>query len=355
MSFVSDDKVTNLKITCADEKQIEKGTTHTIATVTYDAADVILHGAAQVACSFPNVAVADMPANISLTCTAGGAHGVETLNCTVYTVRSGFLRCATALSSTTPYTEIKLNITAAAAAHFTIPAGSDICMSLIPNEAQLTTTSMPEPPAVTVPTSYTLAPQSLNAACIDPLDPHKIMFFKNDSYWVFNMDTEALISGPTAITTLLSHYTNGDYIKYIHRASRIGANAQGEDVFHQVRTHTQHPWNAVYQASNGYQLVGNPNQGSNNYIAQAQTADQPWYVVFRLENGVYQVHHAQGQSTWEPYGPNTNAYPTLPAIEVDACVNDLVNGIVIVWQSAMMYKLNTTNKTVISSHQFGSS
>ncbi len=352
MTFASTEARSSLKITTTDDKAIEKGTTHVIATLSFNANDAIHHGHALIACSFPSTPVAQLP-SLSLTCTAGGY--VETIPFTVATQSDNFMRGHCVLSQCSAYTEVKVNITAQAGAHFIAKANTAIHVSLEPNDAMLTESIMPVPPALPPPASYAGAPQNLDAANIDPLDPHRIYFYKGDNFWIFNIDTEAQVQGPTAITTLLSNYTPGDHLKYVNRGSRIGANAQGEDVFHQVNTYSQNQWSVRYQASNSYQLVGSPGQyGHTDYLAQAQTADRPWWVVFRLENGVFQVHHAQGQSTWEPYGPGTAAYPTLPAVEVDACVNDMVNGIVIVWQGATMYKLNTTNKTVISSHAFGS-
>ena len=145
MSFVSDDVRSSLKVTTASDQAIEKGTTHPIATMTYNSEDKIHHGHALVCASFPNTPVANMP-TLSLTATSGSE--VETIAFTVVSVKDNFIRGVCVLSQTQAYTEVKLNLTAHASAHFTCKAGTAIHLSMEPNDTQLVESVMPDPPAL---------------------------------------------------------------------------------------------------------------------------------------------------------------------------------------------------------------
>ena len=151
MTFASTEARSSLKITTTDDKAIEKGTTHVIATLSFDANDAIHHGHALIACSFPNTPVAQLP-SLSLTCTAGGY--VETIPFTVAMQSDNFMRGHCVLSQCSAYTEVKVNITAQAGAHFIAKANTAIHVSLEPNDAMLTESIMPVPPAIASPTVY---------------------------------------------------------------------------------------------------------------------------------------------------------------------------------------------------------
>lgn len=151
MTFASTEARSSLKITTTDDKAIEKGTTHVIATLSFNANDAIHHGHALIACSFPSTPVAQLP-SLSLTCTAGGY--VETIPFTVATQSDNFMRGHCVLSQCSAYTEVKVNITAQAGAHFIAKANTAIHVSLEPNDAMLTESIMPVPPAIASPTVY---------------------------------------------------------------------------------------------------------------------------------------------------------------------------------------------------------
>ena len=60
-----------------------------------------------------------------------------------------------------------------------------------------TTTTNPDTPA----DHYPDMPTPIDAVCINPRDPEEIMFFKGSDYYVFRIDTEEKVSGPTDILT----------------------------------------------------------------------------------------------------------------------------------------------------------
>lgn len=153
MTFASTEARSSLKITTTDDKAIEKGTTHVIATLSFNANDAIHHGHALIACSFPSTPVAQLP-SLSLTCTAGGY--VETIPFTVAMQSDNFMRGHCVLSQCSAYTEVKVNITAQAGAHFIAKANTAIHVSLEPNDALLTESIMPVPPALG-PSDFTMS------------------------------------------------------------------------------------------------------------------------------------------------------------------------------------------------------
>ena len=116
-TYTPDLKRINRHVTVATEQVIGAGTTHAITTLTFLPGDDIYHAAISVACSFPGAAIAGQP-TISATCTAAAPIGVETLNAVTTTARVGFLRAAVDVSSTTPYTEVQVNLTAGGGIEF---------------------------------------------------------------------------------------------------------------------------------------------------------------------------------------------------------------------------------------------
>jgi len=201
---------------------------------------------------------------------------------------------------------------------------------------------------------------ALDAACIDPLDPHRIIFFKDDSYWVYTIDPDCLISGPTLITALLSETTSP--IEVVSRGSHSGLNAMGEDLYHQIQVWTKSGLYTRYQASAGYttdvtstfwyeQLP--ENDWRRTFYAEAFASNTPDYLVFREDGGVLKVATDPSHAL-EVYGPGTTVFAGMPYAEVDACVSDQVNGHSLAFIGNTMYTLDLANQTVLSADTFGS-
>ena len=262
---------------------------------------------------------------------------------------SGFMRGF--VGSIQPLTSVHIEVRCTGS--FTIPSGSAFNASVRCNDSAL----MVHPvtgPAPAPPASYAAAPQSLDAANIDPRDPHRIYFYKGDNFWIFNMDTEAQAQGATAITTLLSHYTPGDYLKWAFRNHPTGTNAAGEDEYNRLATLSNSGLEVTYSRANAdsnYVFVSSTTNNATDQTAHGSFDGSMPLVQFREAMGQFQVKIIHPH--FEAYGPGTSVFPTLPAAQVDACVYDKGNGYAIAFQGSTMYKLNTTTKTVISSHPFG--
>jgi len=203
------------------------------------------------------------------------------------------------------------------------------------------------------------APTDIDAVCIDPQDPHRLIFFKDNNYYVYNLDTEVQISGATAISSWLSQTTSP--LEYVARGSHQGTNANGEDVFHQLMTWRKDGWFTRYQASNNYYTdtasgFWNSDQAWVDNEAQALVAgmSQGNYVVFKDHSGTQKVITQSGGS-WTAYGSGTGVFEDLPNdAPMQGCINDLVNNKVIAFLGNQMYTLNLTNNTVSQTDYFGS-
>jgi hypothetical protein len=207
---------------------------------------------------------------------------------------------------------------------------------------------------------YLGAPTTLDAACVDPLDPHRIIFFKDDSYWVYTIDPDCLISGPTPIIDLLSETTSP--VEVVSRGSHLGLNAMGEDLYHQIQVWTKSGLYTRYQASAGYttdvtstfwyqQLPAN--DWRRTFDAEAFASNTLDYLMFREDGGVLKVA-TDPAHTLEVYGPGTSVFAGMPYAEVDACVSDQVNGHSLAFIGNTMYTLDLASKTVLSADAFGS-
>ena len=345
-TYTPDLKRINRHVTVATEQVIGAGTTHAITTLTFLPGDDIYHAAISVACSFPGAAIAGQP-TISATCTAAAPIGVETLNAVTTTARVGFLRAAVDVSSTTPYTEVQVNLTAGGA-NFTVPAGSVIAVSVEPNEALLSSAAMPTPPAL--PVRFAGLAASPDCAAIHPDEPDEMWVFKNGNIQYFSIASETEIRPATTIASVFPEVTGT--LQFAHRSGFKGQNGAGQDVFWQIFLYNSNMDYFRYEFVNGaFVFLATGNHSWLQYSASGYD----WQLNFKTDNGVNKIDALGNTGNWQPYGPNESLYPTLPnTAPVTAVVNDKVNTRVLVFIGDIMYSLSgSPANAVLDSWTYG--
>ena len=142
MSFTADNKSVCKELTTTTDKVVAKSSTFLLDTVNYSAEDAIYHATFQFRAFLPNYA--DFPNNFNVVTN-------DTFeDICVISLQGNYVLGFVAISSTTPITSIKLNVTSQPNANFTIPANSVINYGILPNESIVKSSEIPQPPALPI-------------------------------------------------------------------------------------------------------------------------------------------------------------------------------------------------------------
>jgi hypothetical protein len=244
---------------------------------------------------------------------------------------------------------VKVNLTAGAS-NFTVPAGSLIAVSVSPNETLLSTAAMPTPPPL--PSRYVGLPASLDAAVIHMEYPDVLMGFSGDEVHFHSIASEAVHRATGSVAALFPEVTGT--IQYIHRASQKGTNGAGQTTFWNFSIYNTNLDYYKYEWGGG--AIDNfvfQNSGNHSWLDYSASGEE-WKLNFKEEGGVQKVDAVGNTGNFQPYGPGTALYPTLPnTAPVDAAVHDRVNDRVLVTIGSTMYVLNTTTNAVVESFTYG--
>ena len=310
MTFASTEARSSLKITTTDDKAIEKGTTHVIATLSFNANDAIHHGHALIACSFPSTPVAQLP-TLSLTCTAGGY--VETIPFTVATQSDNFMRGHCVLSQCSAYTEVKVNITAQAGAHFIAKANTAIHVSLEPNDAMLTESIMPVPPALppagppaiakgfTIPATYTTYPELIGDYRYFPysFDRHGLAV----THVQAGLYERSVDDGITVTVYVAAHWSHAGEPRFVmYKRQFTGGEYAAAQTLHLAGTgHVDY--------SSGYNFTINAAWSTSDPLAPSE----PWLP---LESYIYPVF-SDGVGTIPEYARALHGHPAVTMVMIE--------------------------------------
>jgi hypothetical protein len=124
--FTADNKSVSKELTTTTDKIVAKSTTHLLDTVLYSVEDAIYHCTFQFRAFLPNLQIADFPNNFN------AATNDTFEDICVISLQGNYVLGFAAISSTTPITSIKFNVTSQPNSNFTIPASSVINYGILP-------------------------------------------------------------------------------------------------------------------------------------------------------------------------------------------------------------------------------
>ena len=221
---------------------------------------------------------------------------------------------------------------------------NDLSDCLVKNDS-MWVGSNPSPTTTTV-SNYINAPTPLDAACIDPSNPHQIFFFKFPNWEIWNIDTQTQVqASQPIINTFIG--TNSK-VSSIFRGSHLGTNLAGEDLFHQILIYEEDGGFTRYQASNNYSTNLNDTfwHGSDpnrdfNAEGLSDMADR-----IKWKNGTYGT-----TAGWIAYGGFGQPFEGLPH-DIQACVVDRVNGKVLCWKDNSVWNVNVSTTSIVSEQYY---
>jgi hypothetical protein len=334
MSFQADDKARSRKLTNATQQVIGRETSHVLDEITYEAADKIHHVTFQFRGYFPGLTSSDLPSHFTVRVNDGLVEP-----CT-HTLRDYYVLGFGVASCSDPITKIEFAVSAKADKHFTMPGGSVIHYGATPNESTPTVAAIPTPPAVapSAPDRFIGLPDNLDAAIIHPEYPDVLMGFKGDAIHYQSIASEAEHTTTGSIADTFPEVTGT--LQYAFRSSLKGVNGDGHNIYWQVWIYNTNMDYFRYEYAGGaidnYTFLGTGNHSWKDYTASGEG----WQLNFKDDNGVQKVDAEGNSGNFQPYGPGTSLYSTLPnAAPVSAVVNDLVNNRVIAMIDSTMYSL----------------
>jgi hypothetical protein len=197
---------------------------------------------------------------------------------------------------------------------------------------------------------YPGLPADVQAAVIHPEYPHKVLFFKGDSMYIYNLDTTALES-TESVATRFPQFTGT--IAYAYRSSSKGNNPAGEMQFWHLNLYNTDGdlfrWEYAHPSSGAwdFMLTSAAHHGTD-WTAWSES----WNMIFRETNGVSEVEGNPNTGLYVAYGAGTSVYPTLPT-GIQAAFFDKVNSKSYAIKGSTLYELNPTSKTVIATSPIG--
>ena len=345
MSFVTDNKAISKELTTTTDKIVAKSSTHLLDTVNYSAEDAIYHATFQFRAYLPNLQIANFPNNFNVV-TNDTFEDICVISLQDYYVL-GFV----AISSTTPITSIKLNVTSQPNADFIIPANSVINYGILPNESIVSTSNIPTPPSL--PDRFVGLADFLDGAVIHPEFPDLFMGFKGNNIYYQSISSESKHAEGGSISSVFPEVTGT--VKYVHRSGLKGVNSDGHNIYWQIYIYNTNLDYFRYEYSGGaidnFTFLATGNHSWEDYTANAYD----WQLVFKNDGGVQKVDAVGNTGNFQPYGPGTSLYPTLPNTSpVTAVVNDQVNNRVIAMIDSTMYILTgSPENSVTDSWTYG--
>jgi hypothetical protein len=197
--------------------------------------------------------------------------------------------------------------------------------------------------------AYPGLPAGLDAAVIHPEYPTVLMGFKGDVIYY------------QSITSQTEHTTNGSIAatfpevtgtpQYAFRTAQKGVNGDGHTIHWQIWIYNSNMDYFNYEYGGGaidnYTFLGTGNHSWKDYTASGES----WMLNFKEEGGVQKVDAAGNTGNFQPYGPGTSLYPTLPNTSpVTAVVNDLVNSRILAFIGGTMYSLTGSPSNSVTEH-----
>ncbi len=216
---------------------------------------------------------------------------------------------------------------------------------------------------------YPDMPTPIDAAAINPRDPGEIMFFKGDDYYVYNISTQARVSGPTDIVTdfigtdtsvspvkavvrnngptgsdhlygqLLIYQENGQMTRYDMTSSAPYTTNLGSGFWHSVEN-----WKLWDGASLEHTDGRSYFKNGQVWIGGGRDANPPLYDTGNFVG-------------WQNYGTGTGIFETLPAnvdgvwVDGGAVTSNPLEFYVVAGTN--YYKLDMTNLTISTTETFG--
>ena len=338
MTFVTNEKAISKELTTKTDKIVAKSTTHLLDTVLYLPTDGIFHASFQFRAYLPNLQIANFPECFNVV-----INNELTEQC-VINLKDYFIVGYVFISNTTPIHSIQFNVTSKPNAHFVIPANSVIHYGILPNEGLLASTIIPQPP--TIP--FNGLPSFLEAACIHPMFPHKVLFFKNGQVYTYNLDTTT--HETTESMSEIFPEFNGS-ISSILRTNYKQLNAEGEvtywdisiwsteDIYYTYRfnVHFNGNWTHISSDSN------HPDHLNGEAKDVSSGSDRMFFKNGQVENS---------SNNFVNYGENTGIYEEIVGT-VSAAFRDLVENKYHAFAGNQHYILNHENKTVILTETYG--
>jgi len=354
MTFLADNNEKNLAYSNVEEVYIAHDKQQVIGEVDLSGAG-INHFVGMVHLYCPGVAEADMP---DCRMTAEWDNGGETTDLQLdnhMEPDSGQSRGGSTFSFKEPLKNVQLLILPNQAARnsnqsFTIPANSQVLFSVQPQDAVLNQLSFTGP---SVPVRFAGLPDNLNAAVIHPEYPDVLMGFKGDAIHYQSIASEAEHTTTGSIAATFPEVTG--VVQYAFRSSQKGVNGDGDSIYWQIYIYNTNLDYFRYEWAGGaidnYTFLATANHSWKDYTAQGEG----WQLVFKDDSGVQKVDAAGNTGNFQPYGPGTSLYPTLPNTSpVTAVVNDQVNNRVIAMIGGTMYSLTgSPSNTVTETWTYG--
>ena len=218
---------------------------------------------------------------------------------------------------------------------FTIPANSQVLFSLQPQDSVLSHLSFTGP---SVPVRFAGLPDNLNAAIIHPEYPDVLMGFKGDAIHYQSIANEAEHTTTGSIAATFPEVSGT--VQYVLRSNQKGLNGDGHNIYWYISIYNtnldyfKYEW--VGGAIDNYEFVATATHSWLDYTASGEG----WQLNFKDDNGLQMVDALGNTGDFQPYGPGTSLYPTLPNTSpVTAVVNDQVNNRVIAMIGDKMYSL----------------
>jgi hypothetical protein len=200
------------------------------------------------------------------------------------------------------------------------------------------------------PAVYEGLPADVQAAVIHPEFPHKVLFFKGDSMYTFNLDTTALES-TESVATRFPQFTGT--IAYAYRSSAKGNNADGEMRFWQFNLFNtdgdKFRWEYAYPYTGAWDFLDTT---ANHHGSDWTAWSEGWNMIFRETNGVSEVEANPNTGLYVAYGAGTSVYATLPT-GIQAAFYDKVNDKSYALKGSTLYELDPTSKTVTATAATG--
>jgi hypothetical protein len=338
MSFAADDLCTSRKLSNTAEQVVGKGTSHVLDTITYAASDSVHHVQFQFRAYFPSTTSAQLPEKFSIR-----INDSLTEQC-VTTLRDYYVLGSLHASCTDPIVKLEFSVTASAASNFTMPAGSCIHYGASPNEAVPTAASIPAPPAVS--SRFDGLPHTLDAAVIHPETPDVLMGFKGDVIYYQSISGESEHAANGSIAATFPEFTGT--VRYVNRSGLRGVNSDGHNIYWQIYIYNTNMDYFRYEYTSGtFTFMATGNHSWKDYTASGYD----WQLNFKEEGSVQKVDALGNTGNFQPYGPGTSLYPTLPNTSpVTAVVNDQVNSRVIALIGDTMYSLTGSPSNSVTEH-----
>jgi hypothetical protein len=144
-------------------------------------------------------------------------------------------------------------------------------------------------------------------------------------------------------------------VQYAIRSSQKGVNGDGHKIYWQISIYNTNLDYFKYEWAGGaidnYTFLATANHSWLDYTASGEG----WQLNFKDDNGVQKVDAVGNTGNFQPYGPGTSLYPTLPnTSSATAVVNDQVNNRVIAMIDSTMYILTgSPSNSVTDSWTYG--